>query len=832
MHKGIVLMILTFCALFVNAQEVHHQIEVKWTIGEGNLGKEDPVSKLVFYNTSKENVSCKNWSLWFNFMRGINVKSVDKKFKIVHRNGDLYQLSFVDENLVIPANGSLEVAFQTNGTLPNFTDAPAGLYVTYDDAKEINAHPIKYSTIPNAYSLDEKLNLLARQYDLNRLSEPAAAQQLIPSPLALQRGEGVYTISSKSTLWVDHPFEQEGLQLREFLKETSGISLSSKKIDKKSATIKILHNGSLGEEAYELAINGKGIIISASTNKGAFYAIQTIKSLLPAQYWNVNSNQIEIPFVNVKDRPRYGYRGLMLDVARNFHSKETIKKVIDLMAMYKLNTLHLHLNDDEGWRLEIPSLPELTEVGSVRSGFYADGKSLQPAYGSGANPHAKLYYTVSDFKEILVYAQKKHIQVIPELETPGHARAAIKSMEARYRKFMKLGNRQEAEKYLLNDSADKSEYFSAQSWNDNVMNVAMPSVYTFISQVLDELKGMYKAAGVPLNKVHLGGDEVPRGVWEKSPKISRLRDSLNFTSVNQVWPYYIKKIADLCKSKGLKLAGWEEMGMVNNGDGMLTNPALVNEGIQVDVWNNLIGGGQEDLAYHLANAGYKVVYTSASNFYFDIAWKDTFNEAGHTWAGFTNIKKSYAFLPENYFLNVFTNNFGEKLADGFLDNKVRLTEAGKRNIIGIKGAAWSEKILNEERLERMLFPRVIALAERAWAPQPIWETGSSFNEDAFTKDYAGFMKKLGTQELQKLNTLNGGYLYRLPALGLRVYEESLMCNVEYPGFDVYYTTDGTVPNLKSNKYTHSIPLDRTKTYQFNVITKAGRVSDIITLKFK
>src|SRR5690606_35508600 len=117
------------------------------------------------------------------------------------------------------------------------------------------------------------------------------------------------------------------------------------------------------------------------------------------------------------------------------------------------------------------SLPELTEVGSVRGGFYPSGNSLQPAYGSGANPQSKLFYTVNDFKEILIYAREKHITVIPELETPGHARAAIKSMEARYRKFMSVGNREEAEKYLLNDRLDKSEYFSAQSWNDNVMNV-------------------------------------------------------------------------------------------------------------------------------------------------------------------------------------------------------------------------------------------------------------------------------------------------------------------------------------------------------------------------
>ncbi|RYY33927.1 MAG: beta-N-acetylhexosaminidase [Sphingobacteriaceae bacterium] len=825
--KLLVLLNLLLSPFFVNAAGVHQQIEVSWKIEEGNLGKENPVSKLVLHNTSNAPVLCNNWSVWFNFMRGVDVASVDKRFKIAHKNGDLYQLSFTDKNLVIPAKDSVEISFRTKSELPNFSDAPSGLYITYSD-NESKAYPVKYHAIGGAYSLTESLNQLAEQYDNNRLANLGSPQPVIPSPASLQQGKGFYTINANTVLWADTVFKNEAAHLRAFLKADAGITLPFKST-KKTAGVKFLYSKLLAAEAYEIVINNKGILITAGTTTGAFYAVQTLKSLSPLKSRNINAKSIKILSVTIKDEPRFAYRGLMIDVARNFQSKESIKRIIDVMALYKLNTLHLHLNDDEGWRLEIPALPELTEIGSVRSGAYPNGKSLQPAYGSGAEANAKNYYTISDFKELLLYAQKNHICIIPELETPGHARAAIKSMEARYQKFMVSGNQNEAEKYLLHDRQDQSEYSSAQSWNDNVMNVAMPSVYSFISVVLDEIKGIYQSAGVPLNTVHLGGDEVPRGVWEQSPQIARLRDSLKLSSVHEVWPWYIQKIAALCKSKGLQMAGWEEMGMINKGKGMETNPTLAKTGIQLDVWNTLVGDGNEDLAYKLANAGYKVVFTSANNLYFDLAWKNTFNEPGHSWAGFTSIKKSYSFLPENYFLNIVNNNSGHKLPDDYFNKHERLTEFGKRNLIGIKGAIWTEKVQSRARLEYMLFPRVIALAERAWAAQPLWETGAEFNEGKFSQDYAQFMQKLGNDELKKLAVLNGGYLYRLPALGLRLYEDEFLCNTEYPGFDIFYTTDGTEPTLKSNKYSKPFLVDRTKTYKFNIITSTGRAAKTVTL---
>ena len=212
------------------------------------------------------------------------------------------------------------------------------------------------------------------------------------------------------------------------------------------------------------------------------------------------------------DAPRFGYRGLMLDVARNFQPKAAVLRVLDLMARYKLNAFHFHLTDDEGWRLEIPSLPELTSVGARRGHTLDSSRFLPPAYGSGPDvdqPFGSGFYSRADYVEILRYAAARHIEVIPELEMPGHARAAIKAMEARFRTLQATGDAEGASRFLLSDPEDRSIYTSAQGYHDNVMNPALPSTYAFIERVVQDLVALHREAGVPLRNLHVGGDEVP-----------------------------------------------------------------------------------------------------------------------------------------------------------------------------------------------------------------------------------------------------------------------------------------------------------------------------------
>ena len=220
---------------------------------------------------------------------------------------------------------------------------------------------------------------------------------------------------------------------------------------------------------YQLAINDSAIIIKAQDSAGAFYGLQSLASLLTV-------GSTKVPLVTVEDQPHYDYRGQHVDVARNFHSKAFMFSLIKQMAAYKLNKLHLHLAEDEGWRLELPSLPELTQVGSKRCLDLSDTQCLQPQLGGGDRKNDG-YYSISDYQDILRMATKHHIQVIPSLDMPGHSRAAIKAMEARYHYYMSKENETEAKRYLLTDFDDKTQYSSIQNYNDNTLNICMESTY-------------------------------------------------------------------------------------------------------------------------------------------------------------------------------------------------------------------------------------------------------------------------------------------------------------------------------------------------------------------
>ncbi len=239
-------------------------------------------------------------------------------------------------------------------------------------------------------------------------------------------------------------------------------------------------------------------------------------------------------------------------------------------------------------------------------------------------------------------------------------------MDARYDRLMKEGKKAEAEKYLLRDLEDQSVYRSVQGWNDNVINVAVPSVYNFVERVVDDVVGMYKEADAPLQRIHFGGDEVPAGVWEKSPAYHALKKNHpEIESTDDLWYYFYGKVNGILKQRGLTLYGWEEIGMrkttLDGGPRYIPNPDFVNEKFQVDVWNNVLGWGAEDLAYRLANSGYKVVLSCVTHLYFDMAYYKSFEEPGYYWGAFVDINKPYDFIPFDYFKNANEDKFGGRV---------------------------------------------------------------------------------------------------------------------------------------------------------------------------
>lgn len=805
----------------VNAQQnIGEQVQINWRTAPAYNGKDNLDLKIVIRNISDKPIDLKSWNLWFNSMFPVLEKKIDA-YEVTDEDGNLFKLSFSGQ--VISVGDSLEIDYQTQFPIANISTTPNGFY--FQEKSNVN----NYSAINNIiYSpinliVDDEREFYNSLYDKNdRLNKKVDYSLVFPTPKSVHVGKGFFTVKKDLTFYFDRAFDAQEFLSSE-IKTIVGTSLKATPAAASQFSIK--KNVALPDEAYTLKINKNGIEIFAASSKGVFYAIQSLKSMLFANN-PIGLSPVMLPFVEIEDGPRYAYRGFMLDIARNFKSKDVILKYLDVMAAYKLNVFHFHLIDDEGWRIEISSLPELTDVGSKRSPSFAKGDAIFPAYGSGASDTARHYLTRADFIAILKYAKDRFITVVPEIETPGHARAAIKAMEARYHRLSALGKHKEAKEYLLHDFEDISTYNSAQNFKDNILNPALPSVYTFIDKILDEFKSMYDEAGVNFATVSLGGDEVPNGVWEKSPKIQALMKEKGFTSVNQIWPYYISRINEICASKGLNLAGWEEIGMVNQGKGMVVNTDLPNKkNIQLDVWNNVIGGGQEDLAYRLANAGYATVLISASNLYFDMMWNTSFAEPGLKWATYADLYHSYSLLPEAYFANIDTYYSGKALGKAGFRDRVRLTDTGKKNLIGIKGGLFAETVHDESKLDYMVFPRFFTLAERAWSPKQDYESEDSFSTAVFDKDYTRFINRIGKVDLPKLSEK---FDFRLPAVGVRQIENTLFANIEYPGFDIYYTTDGTIPSSKSMKYNPKKGIANVagKKYTFAVVDSKGRVGQL------
>ena len=510
------------------------------------------------------------------------------------------------------------------------------------------------------------------------------------------------------------------------------------------------------------------------------------------------------------------------------------------MSLYKLNVFHFHFSEDKGWRVEIPSLPELTQVGSVRAHTIDHKSNIQPAFASGGVPNqlpGSGHLSRKDFIEVLKYATARHIQVIPEIESPGHARAAIKAMESRYEKLMKAGKPAEASRYRLIDPRDKSQYRSVQGWNDNVMDVALPSVYNFIEKVTDELILMYKEAGAPLKTIHYGGDEVPAKVWEKSPAYLKIRsENPEIKSTDDLWYYYFGKINAMAKKRGLFVSGWEEAGMrktyLDGKPHYIANPDFADDHFQLHVWNNVIGWGAEDLAYKLANGGYKVVLSPVSNQYFDLAYNSSYYEPGYKWGGMVDVDKPFYFIPYDFLKNVKEDGQGRPIKDLDQSKMIRLTDYGKSNIVGLQGLLWSENNISKERLEYMMLPKMLGLAERAWAQEPDWAVGeySILNDLYYRNSWSQFANRVGKRELPRLTYYNGGFSYRIPEPGLKIRDGKVYANIQLPGLEIRYTKDGSDPVAGGSIYTS--PITEKGKFRFAAFDVSGRRGRVVGVENK
>ena len=815
-----------------------HDLSITWEPIQNNYqNKEQSLNALTITNNGKNTLPASGWKMYFNDAGMLLPNTPTGNATITFINGDLFSLTPTATFGELKPGASVRVEFIGEDPVVNITDGPDGFYLVWDSqpTKGYNTAGLTIKPFnPNYKGLITPAIIYDQNKNINDIPEEQLTK-VFPTPVSYKETGGHFTLNNSPSIGflVNPKFQTEYGVLASDLESLLGGKFKTPQRPIK--VIDFIYGDGFHDEGYELSVDEDEIRITASTPTGAFYGIQSLLSLIPPMAWQHPQTEIQIPCVEIKDQPRFAYRSFMLDVGRNFQPKSEIYKILDVMALYKLNVFHMHLTEDEGWRLQIPALPELTVVGGKRGHTLDSKHNLPPSHGSGGEIDNKTgtgYYTRADFIDILKYANKLHIMVEPEIEAPGHARAAVKSMEARYNRLMAEGKKEEAGKYLLSDPEDKSVYSTAQYWTDNVINVSLPSTYNFVETVTDAIISMYKEAGVPLTTINWGGDEVPKGVWEKSTAYFALKAKHpEIQSTADLWYYFYGRINKMMKDRGLYLSGWEEMALRKTKlDGRpfyVPNPDFMPEHPQAEVWNNTLGGGNEDLAYKLANAGYKTVLTPVTNLYFDMAHYKSYDEPGYYWGAFSDIDKPFSFIPFDYFKNSKVDRDGLPLNRDIFIGKQRLTDYGKENIIGLQCAVWGENIKSTERLEYMLLPRLLGFAERAWAQDPAWATepNAAKSDSLYQIAWVNFLNVLGKRELPRLSYYDGGYSYRVPKPGVILQDGKYFANEQFPGLTIRYTTDGSEPNENSPVYNDAVT-NAGNGVKFRAFDTKGRGSNV------
>jgi hexosaminidase len=809
-------------------------------------------------NNSQLTLSKNNWALFFNMApRQIVTPKKPQPASLHHINGDWYKL-VPNENFSLKPNETVVVDYQGVEGVIKETDRPLGLYFVFYDQKGKEEEIIEvadYTWTPftksdqiNRNTDDaEPIPTADWSYKNNLDMKPVAHSALpaiVPSPVKYRLSEDSLTVTNDLEIYYQYELEKEAQYLVAFLKDLTGrdFKMVTTPSSKKLITLWLDKIGVQGasKEAYSLSINDDGIMIKGSDRAGVFYAIQSLRALVPITSYQKKLSSIRFPFVVILDAPRFAFRGLHLDVSRNFQTKETILRLLDLLSFYKINRFLFYTTEDEGWRVEIKDLPELTTVGAQRQ--HTTGKEtavLHPAYGSGPYPKAEGkfghgHYTRADFIEILKYANDRHIKVIPELNFPGHARAAIKAMESRYERLMQEGREAEANEYRLIDPNDQSVYLSAQGYKDNVVCVARESVFRFYEKVVDEIADMYKEAGLKLDEFHTGGDEVPEGAWTKSPlAMELLKRNPEIKDPKNLQAYFFRELVKRLKTRNIRAHGWEEVALMKTQSGeYVPNPEFAKEKVVPYIWNNMFD--YPDLGYRLANAGYDVVLCNVSNFYFDLAYSKDPLEPGLYWAGFVDTRHAWTFAAYDMFKTTNKNSMGQaldfetgtKMAGGKSRVIVEHLKAGSRNnILGIEAQLWSETIKGRDMLEYYMLPKLIGFAESAWGKERVWESiENKIERDQKIRDeWNVFGNMLAKKELPRLGYINGGYDYRLPPPGAVIEDGHLRANVEYPGLIIRYTTDGSEPTTESPAYENPVAVSgKIMLKSFDISGKSSR----------
>ena len=575
---------------------------------------------------------------------------------------------------------------------------------------------------------------------------------IIPEPVKITKQTGYFILPKACSIEIPTNPELKELsnQLKQRLSVPTGSTVSISAANK-AARIRFELNktadAAIGTEGYTLTVTPNSVLVKANQPAGLFYGAQTLFQLMPPAIQSkelVKNQSWKIPAVEIVDYPRFGWRGLMLDVSRHFFTVEQVKGFIDQMVQYKFNLLHWHLTDDEGWRIEIKSLPRLTEVGAWnvrRVGTFGDFSvpdSTEPRDYGG-------FYTQAQIKDVIKYAKDRFVNVMPEVDVPGHSLAAIVA-------YPDLSCTPGTEKYRVR-SGEKIMNWSGgmTALIDNTLCPANEKVYVFLDKVFTEIAELF-----PFPYVHIGGDECAKNFWEQSSAVRDLAQKEGLKNMQEVQSYFEKKLEKIVASKGKKVIGWDEIL-----EGGLAPSAAVMS------WRGVKGG------IEAAQLGHEVVMSPTTYVYIDYMQGDRITEPPVY--STLRLQKTYEFDP---------------VPEG-VDPK--LIKGGQANL-------WTEQVYNTRHMQYMVWPRSMAVAECVWTPK------ANKNWNDFTARVEAQFPRLDFQQVKYSRAMfDPIFTPKKDSNGKLQVELS----TEVQGLDIYYSFDNSLPDNFYPKYTGplSIPKD-------------------------
>ena len=570
------------CSIFVSCQQ-QAPMSLHWQFLQNDVTPGVCEAQLTITNTSSQEISNTGWTLYFSLMSLHPIFTEGEALCEKELQASYHSISPTAAFAPLAPGESRVYTLRYKGSAIRENIRPEGFFLIQNSKFKINPKPISIPCTYAPYTRPEQMKRGIITWEKTPYADGAyvfdyvekiLGERAYPQPLPKGKGAGKEVVQPllpqpKQMIYAD------------------GVCHVAK------AEIVSRTDANMVKEGYTMIISPDTIRIEASDEAGVFYAKQTLKQ------WGDT-----IPCGRVTDYPDLPHRGIMLDVVRNYYPVDSIYRVLDMMAYHKLNVLHFHLSDDEAWRLEIPGLPQLTSIASRRGYTLDESDCLLPMYCGGwdptANTTANGYVTREKYIELLKYAGERHIRVIPEIDMPGHMRAAKKAM----------GN-------LLTDSAfDARVYKSAQNYTDNVIDVSKPYAVEFIDHVVTEIVKMHEEAGHPLTIFNIGGDEVPKGALTREEHQK-----------------FIDQVLAILQRYNLQPMGWEE----------IDHFCAPESGAICYAWLN-----SESKPLQLAEAGYKVVIATASHLYFDFAYCNHHEEKGLSWGGYTDEYRSFDWLPAQH----------------------------------------------------------------------------------------------------------------------------------------------------------------------------------------